>query len=65
MHKGQKGASDNESTLAVDSRSIRSPKQRVPVTPQNRPRFNKNILKKDPGMGGGGELKSGIMHAIL
>ena len=48
VHKQQKNAGDNESILdsKLVDRVIRSPKQRVPVAPQNGPRSNKNLFFK-------------------
>ena len=48
MHKLQKSADDDESTLAsklTDIRVIRSPKHWVPVAPQNAPRSNKKCMQ--------------------
>ena len=46
--KQQKSAGDDESSLGLKhmGRVIQSPKQRVPVPPQNRPQSNKNFLEK-------------------
>ena len=47
--KQQKGAGDDRSTLTLKlmGRVIRSPKQRVPVAPQNGPRPTKLRKKKN------------------
>ena len=47
-HKWQKSAGDDWSTLTLKPMDIviQSPKQRVPVVPQNGPRSNKNLKKK-------------------
>ena len=46
--KGQKSTGHDESTLTLKLMGgvITSPKQRVPVAPQNGPRSNKNLKKK-------------------
>ena len=47
-HKRQKSAGDDGATLTLKImvRVIRSPKQRVPMAPQNGPRSNKTLIKK-------------------